>query len=87
MTAVSHQAHRLLKNIISPTSQTSLTSGCRRQNSHTMSDVYSTSMATTAVKIKLLGLVDVTTESTLGRETHPGTNPSMLYDHGKLIIA
>ena len=51
ITAVNHQAHLWFQNSIWPRSHTSLTSGCRRQNSHRMRDVYNTSPAITQVKI------------------------------------
>ncbi len=39
MTAVAYQAHLLFQNSICPMSQTSRTSGCRRQNSHSTRDL------------------------------------------------
>ena len=51
MTPVAHHAHFLFQKSIWPMSQTSRTSGWRRQNSQTIREVYKTSAATTTVKI------------------------------------
>ena len=67
MTAVKYHAHRLPQKSIWPISQTSLTSGCLKQNSlavvsdvqtsstkfayHTIREVYRTKAAMTTVKI------------------------------------
>lgn len=40
MTAVKYHAHVLPQKSICPMSQTSLTSGWRKQNSHNMSDLF-----------------------------------------------
>jgi hypothetical protein len=50
--AVAYQAHFCPQNSIWPISQTSRTSGCLRQNSHTTKEVYKTRPATTTVRIK-----------------------------------
>src|SRR5688572_10878855 len=52
MIAVHHQAHFLPNQITSPTSHTSRTSGCRKQNSHTTRLVYRTRPAVAAVKMR-----------------------------------
>lgn len=85
MTAVNHHAHLWFQNSIWPRSQTSRTSGWRRQNSlsgvrrrrahaaqgahQRTNDVYSTIAATTTVKIR------------------PGTRPRTEYDQGNDMMA
>lgn len=104
MTALNHHAHLLFQKIISPMSQTSRTSGWRRQNSHVIRDLCTPSEESFAKLGRRHSRVLHEHSYDDGQDqavevsprlkslhpksaTYPGTNPNMLYDQGKLMMA